>query len=122
MKVLVDTSIWIDYFRNQDPILKHLLDHDNVSIHLMVIGELTLGHFRHRSQVLALLQDLPNIPVSSHDQVIAFVETHQLYGDGIGWVDAHLLTAVSDAAEQLWTRDKRLLKVAQSLNLAHNFG
>jgi predicted nucleic acid-binding protein len=118
--MLVDTSIWIDYFRNQDPVLSRLLNSENVSIHLMVIGELALGQFRNRSKVLTFLQDLPRIPVSTHEQVMAFVETHQLHGAGIGWVDAYLLTAVAQAAEQLWTRDKRLLTVAQSLNLAHS--
>lgn len=47
-------------------------------------------------------------------------------GRGIGYVDVHLLAAISLAeAATLWTRDKRLGGVAASLGLAfkeHNLG
>jgi hypothetical protein len=40
-------------------------------------------------------------------------------GKGIGWVDLHLVTAVSLSGNtQLWTRDKRLKTIAETLNLA----
>ena len=39
-------------------------------------------------------------------------------GKGIGYVDAHLLSAVSmTGTGQLWTRDRRLRAVAESMRV-----
>ena len=44
---------------------------------------------------------------------------HRLFRLGIGYVDAHLLAAVRlTGGGTLWTRDKRLLSVAERLRLA----
>ncbi|MCS6782117.1 MAG: PIN domain-containing protein [Gloeomargarita sp. SKYBB_i_bin120] len=119
MKIVVDTSIWIDYFRSGNPVLRNLLETSRVCIHEMIIGELALGNFKNRHRVLSFLRDLPSLPLVSHERVLDFVERHQLMGSGIGWVDAHLLAATAQTQYQLWTRDKRLLTVAQSLQLAY---
>ncbi|MCH8506143.1 MAG: type II toxin-antitoxin system VapC family toxin [Ectothiorhodospiraceae bacterium] len=119
MLIMVDTSIWVDFFRGGDADLEKCLQEELVLMHPMVVGELSLGYLRNRTAILKFLGDLSSISPASHEQVMAFVETHQLVGRGIGWVDAHLLTAVSCSDEtQLWTRDKRLRNLAQSLNLA----
>jgi hypothetical protein len=48
-----------------------------------------------------------------------FIETHALFGLGIGFIDVHLLAATQLAINaKLWIRDKRLLTVATRLNLA----
>lgn len=40
-------------------------------------------------------------------------------GTGIGWIDAHLLTVVSLATTvQLWTCDKRLRALAETLKIS----
>ena len=48
-----------------------------------------------------------------------FIERHELYGRGIGYVDVHLLAAArlhGDAT--LWTRDRRLREAAEILGVA----
>jgi hypothetical protein len=51
--------------------------------------------------------------------VLHFIGRHALFGLGIGYVDAHLLASVRlTAGATLWTRDKRLLGVAERLGLA----
>jgi hypothetical protein len=72
-----------------------------------------------RSDVLRLLNDLPRAPVASQVEVLHFIERNKLMGQGIGFIDAHLLasTALADAAF-IWTRDKRLQKTARKLKLA----
>jgi len=68
----------------------------------------------------ALLDDLPQAIVASAAEVREFVERHDLFGAGIGYVDAQLLAATmlsTDAA--LWTRDRRLHAPAQRLGLAY---
>lgn len=87
--------------------------------HPFVIGELACGNLKNRREVLLLLQDLPRAPLATDQEVLFFIENHQLMGRGIGYVDAHLLAAVSltDTA-LIWTLDKRLGAVAVSLGLA----
>ena len=42
MKVLADTSIWIDHFRRGDVRLEECLDHGDVVMHPFIVGELLL--------------------------------------------------------------------------------
>ena len=118
--VLVDTSVWIDYLRSEEPNLVYLLNENQVLVHPFVIGELALGNLRNREEVLSLLGGLPVTPVATEEEVLLFVERHRLMGRGIGYVDAHLLAGVrlADSA-LLWTGDRRLLKVVAGLNLAY---
>lgn len=49
-----------------------------------------------------------------------YIDRHALMGKGIGFVDVHLLASCLLTSEtQLWTRDKRLASVAQTLGLAY---
>jgi len=117
--ILVDTSVWIDHLRTGDPALVALLNTSRVLSHPFIVGELACGNLKERKTVLSLLQNLPAAPIASDDEVLFFIERHGLMGKGIGYVDAHLLAAVSLAGTgQLWTRDKRLCAVAESMGLA----
>ncbi len=118
--VLVDTSVWVDHLRAGDSGLVDLLDHNRVRSHPFVIGELACGNLRNRSEILTLLKDLPQASVASHDEVLLYIESHELMGRGIGYVDAHLLASVALAGQiRIWTRDKRLQAVATALALAY---
>ncbi len=86
----------------------------------MVVGELACGNLRNRQEVLALLGNLPEVPIATHDEVLFFIERYRLMGRGIGYVDTHLLaTAALSDPVRLWTRDTRLKNVAAELNLAY---
>ena len=117
--ILVDSSVWIDHLRTGESALVELLNTGRVLAHPFVIGELACGNLKNRTAVLSLLQDLPAAPVATDDEVLFFIERHSLMGRGIGYIDAHLLAAVSLAGTGcVWTRDKRLNAVAKSLYLA----
>lgn len=119
--ILVDTSVWIDHLRTGDDGLVKLLNGAQVSIHPFVIGELACGNLRDREKVLALLSDLPRSAMATGDEVLHFIEQNHLMGRGIGYVDAHLLAAVTlDGTSRLWTRDKQLEKVSRSMGLDWN--
>ena len=119
--ILVDTSIWIEHLRAKDENLTGLLHSGQVLTHPMVIGELACGNLRNRNRILFLLERLPKASVASDNEVLFFIEQHQLMGCGIGYIDAHLLaaTALTESAH-LWTHDMRLVKVAFELNLAYS--
>lgn len=118
--ILVDTSVWVDHLRTNDEDLVALLKANRVVTHPFVIGELACGSLRNRKEVLRLLRDLPKMPVAHDDEALFFIERHALMGRGMGYIDAHLLaaTTLADPA-RLWTRDKRLKKIAMTLALGH---
>ena len=116
--ILVDTSVWVDHFRIADDRLTSILLDGQVMGHAFVSGELACGNLRRRSDVLALLAALPQLPTLTSDDVMRFIDLHRLMGKGLGWVDAHLLASVFASREQLWTRDRRLEAAAHRLGVA----
>jgi len=117
--ILVDTSVWIDHFRVGEPPLITLLHDGHVLIHPCVIGEVALGQLSRRSEILGLLNNLPWANAATDVEVLDLVDRRQLFGLGIGYVDAHLLASTLLTPDTtLWTRDKRLGSAAGELGLA----
>jgi predicted nucleic acid-binding protein len=89
-----------------------------ILIHPYVIGELALGHLRQRRVVLQALSKLPQAIVATDEETLHFIDSHALFGSGIGYIDAHLLAAVRlSPTSRLWTNDKRLHTVAADMGL-----
>ncbi|MGH8239354.1 MAG: VapC toxin family PIN domain ribonuclease, partial [Steroidobacteraceae bacterium] len=102
-------------------VLVDLLEQTQVWTHPFVIGELACGNLARREILLTSLCELPQVPSASHAEVLAFLETRQLMGRGLGWVDMHLLAAATLAKLPFWTIDKRLANVAREFGLGvHN--
>ena len=117
--ILVDTSVWIDHLATGHPTLAALLERGQVVAHPWVIGELAQGQLSGRREVLGLLAQLPQAIVATTDEVLAFVERHELHGAGIGYVDAQLLAATKlTTGTALWTKDRRLRTAAARLRCA----
>jgi predicted nucleic acid-binding protein len=118
--ILVDTSVWVDHLRRGDARLAELLERSTVLMHPFVVGEMACGSLLDRGAILELLQDLPGAVVAQSDEVLQFIERHDLHGKGIGYVDVHLLASVAlTEGAKLWTRDKKLRVVAQGLGCAY---
>lgn len=116
--ILADTSVWIDHFRVGDTQLRLCLGRREIVTHPFVIAELALGSFRERSRMLALLDDLPQLPVAQTSELRHLIEARHLYALGIGLIDAHLIASVLiNPATALWTRDKALRKVAEAFGI-----
>jgi predicted nucleic acid-binding protein len=109
--ILADTSVWIDHFRNGNARLRELLQDGEVATHPMVLGELACGNLQKRTETLRLLGRLPRIPQVPDHLVLQSIDSRRLFGKGIGWIDAHLLTASLLASVPLWTLDQRLRKL-----------
>ena len=117
--ILADTSVWIDHLRSENLQLTVLLRDDQVLMHPMVIGELACGNLPNREDTLTELMKLPVPPIATDDEVLFFIERHQLMGRGIGYIDAHLLASVAiSSSDLLWSNDRRLVDAAADLNLA----
>jgi predicted nucleic acid-binding protein len=118
--ILVDTSVWIDHLRSGNAQLADLLDGAEVLGHPFVLGELACGTMRQRREILDLLDNLPQAPRADEDEVLAFVEAHQLHGIGLGWIDVHLLASARLSGARLWTTDRRLSAAAVNLGCSLN--
>jgi predicted nucleic acid-binding protein len=118
--VLVDTSIWVDHFRRSNHDLESLLEEGEVLTHPFVIGELACGSLAHRSEVLDLLGSLPTALVATPDETLTLIDTHRLFGTGLGWVDVNLLASARLSGHSLWTADRRLRTAAERLGLSRS--
>ena len=116
--ILVDTSVWIDHFRNHVSLLHDFLLEEQVAIHPLIIGELACGNLRQRTEILILLESLPHTTMADHSEVISFLKHQNLYGKGLGWIDLHLLASSTLSHIPFWTRDLRLQKEAQRIGVA----
>lgn len=118
--ILLDTSVWIDHLRQGDAQVASVLETGLVLSHPFVIGELACGQLKSRAEILGLLAALPPARVAQEQEVLFFIERHGLMGRGIGYIDAHLLTATAlTEGARLWTRDKRLDSLACELEIAY---
>ena len=87
-------------------------------IHPFIIAELALGSLKERTKTLALLDLLPQVRVAQLSEVQLAIEARRFYRLGIGLTDAHLIASVFiNPSTVLWTKDKRLRRVAEGFGI-----
>jgi predicted nucleic acid-binding protein len=116
--ILADTSVWVQHFRRGLPEFAAALGHGHISIHPVILGELATGNLSKRAQTLAALRSLPWSKTGTTEECLDFIETHALYGRGIGWNDLQLLVAARLSGSPLWSLDTRLTAAAVELGVA----
>ncbi|WP_333715593.1 PIN domain-containing protein [Pantoea eucrina] len=114
MAILVDTSVWVNHFKNPEAELQRLLNTDLVLMHPMILAEIACGTPPAPRQVtLSSLALLSQSSQASIAEVMQFIEDEKLFGLGCGLVDFTLLaSALITPGARLWTVDKRLEKLA----------
>jgi predicted nucleic acid-binding protein len=117
--VLVDTSVWVSHLRETDAGLVNLLDEGEVACHPFIVGELACGNLKNRTNILSLLEALPMTLLVESEEVLSFIEIHDLMGKGLGYIDVHLLASAMLSGLPLWTLDKKLERVAEMLHGAY---
>lgn len=119
--ILVDSSIWIDSFRQGDKQLDELVRARRVVTHALILDEIALGHLPRRELTLRLLYALPRIDSLGPEALRDNIERLGLVATGLGAVDAHLLAAAEAAGDlRLWSRDKRLTTHAERVGIAYS--
>lgn len=114
---LADTSVWVDHFRRGNSRLGQLLVDGEILSHPYVVGELACGFLTRRAEILTLLNTLPNVAVADHAEVLRLVDSRRLYGQGLGWIDMHLLASAVLSNTPLWTLDKTLARSAMAMGV-----
>ena len=110
--ILADTSVWIDHLRHGNRQLSDSLRADEILSHPFVMGELVCGGFPGRDALLRDLGRLPAAVVARHEEALQLLESHRLWGTGLGWIDVHLLASALLTGCRLWTLDHRLASAA----------
>jgi predicted nucleic acid-binding protein len=118
--VLVDTSVWVDHFRNRNENLVSLLTLDLALSHPLIVTELACGTPpAPRSRTLTDIATLPQARQATLDEVRSFIEREKLYGLGCGVVDLALLAStLLTPGSRLWSLDRRLVELAQRFDVA----
>ncbi len=116
--VLADTSVWIEHFREGNDQLAEYLLECQIMCHPFIVGELACGNLRNRDEILRMLTAIPAAQVAEHTEVLHLVSSHGLLGQGIGWIDAHLLASTLLTGCTLWTFDKPLARTARNLKIS----
>jgi predicted nucleic acid-binding protein len=124
--ILVDTSIWIEFFRGREPFysgVRVLLENRQAITIECVFAELLQGakSLRERRLIREMWQSLPKV-----DEVGLLLHAGETAGvhkwpeRGIGLVDAWIVSAARRAGAQIWTLDKKvraILTTAESFSL-----
>lgn len=121
MTILVDTSVWVDHFKNRNDGLVQLLERDLILTHPMILAEIACGTPpAPRLRTLGDLGLLPQSHQANITEVMTFIENEKLYGLGCGLVDITLLAStLITPGVRLWTLDKRLEKLAKRLHVSY---
>lgn len=119
--ILVDTSVWIDFFRQKLPIseqLEDLLEQQQVVTIEPVFSELLYGvrTGRDRDLILSYWKLLPKIPFEAGAMMAAadFANKNNYHNLGVGLMDASIIVPVISQELKIWTLDKRIINAMDS--------
>ncbi len=120
--VVVDTSIWVDYFSGEDfPVLDNALRQGSVILPPVVLAELISGAHRPRERV-ALIDFLSDLPLceTPRDHWIRVGELRRRCrekGVSVSTPDAHVAQCALDIDAPLLTRDGIFSAIARHVDL-----
>ncbi|MBU2569868.1 PIN domain-containing protein [Methylotuvimicrobium sp. KM2] len=122
MEVLVDTSIWIDYFRGGDNSkdLDYLIDENLLVTNDIILAELIpYLKIKKQNKVITLLHEINKVPLSIHWEEIIEYQVKCLKGgaNGVGIPDLIIAQNAKQNSCNVYSLDKhfrllnRVLKV-----------
>ena len=115
--ILIDTSVWIEFFKKKEPFfteLRELIESSEVLVHEVIFGELLQG-CKSKSEENFILDYWENLNVITSDG--SFIEAGRLsfsskfLDKGIGLIDSVLISQVKKRKIKIWTLDKKILKI-----------
>jgi hypothetical protein len=109
--VLVDASVWVSRLRETHAGLVDLPNDGEIGHHPFIVGELACGNLKNRTTMLAL--------PAGHEEVLAFMEGHDLMGKRLGYIDVHLLASAVLTELPIRTFDKKPEQIADMLCRRH---
>ena len=122
MDVLVDTSIWIDYFKagdnSQD--LDYLIDENIVVINDIILAELVpYLRVKKQSKVIKLLQEMNRLPMNIHwEEIIEYqFKCLKSGANGVGIPDLIIAQNAKQNSCKVYSLDKHFRLLNQVLKV-----
>ncbi len=115
MDILVDSSVWFEFFQRNDPYYKEVqayLEILSVKIIDPVIGEILQGALNQTELNFLInhIRYVPRIEIPHlFEKAGEYSFNHRLLSRGIGLIDASLIVATIETDSLLWTLDKKIL-------------
>ncbi|MCK5067099.1 MAG: PIN domain-containing protein [Bacteroidales bacterium] len=125
--ILVDTSVWIEYFRQNETIvqaIQPLLRNQEVVTLEPIFSELLYGvrNKRERKIVESYWQVLPRIEYGENSMIGAaiFANSNDYHNLGIGLMDAIIIRSALEGNHLLWTLDARINRNLDKNHIYHS--
>lgn len=122
MNVLIDSSVWIDYFRSADQTLEldYLIDNNLVCTNDLILTELIpFLKLKHQNSLISVLKDLSNNQLSvDWDQIQDY--QYRCLKSGINGVGIPDLIIAQNAIQNdclLYSLDKHFKLISETLSL-----
>ena len=116
MDILVDSSVWFEYFKGNEPYFKEVqiyLNTLSVKIIDPIIGEILQGALNQKELdfIKTHVQYVSKIEITNlFEKAGVYSFENKLISKGIGLVDACLIVAAIESNSLLWTLDKKIIK------------
>lgn len=124
--VILDTSVWIEYFRQTEPIadqVSTLLAKQQVTSVEPVFAELMFGvrNEQERNVIRTFWQILPRADLGEESlfKTSEFAFQFDYQGKGIGLIDAVIIRTAQMGSHKLWTLDERIISILDNTQLFH---
>ena len=124
--IIVDTSIWIEFFRRREPwnsSLQRLLENREVLAVECVFGELLQGakNEREKKVIREYWRHLPKIDETGlWLEAGAYAGTRGWQAKGVGLIDAFIVMSAFRTGSKIWTLDKKLESVLEPQECYHD--
>jgi predicted nucleic acid-binding protein len=120
--IILDTSIWIEYFkRNPDykTVIDNLLREEKILAFDFVFGELLQGAKEHeKEKILGIWEILPKVDIREIGIYAGlYSQEKKLRDKGVGLIDCSIIYATIELKSKLWTLDKKILNVLDDNHL-----
>jgi predicted nucleic acid-binding protein len=116
MDILVDSSVWFEYFKRKEPYFKEVQMYLNtLSIKIIdpIIGEILQGALNQNELnfIKANIQYVPKIGIKElFEKAGMYSFENKLISKGIGLIDSCLIYTTIETNSLLWTLDKKIIK------------
>ena len=123
MSVLVDSSVWIEFFRGSGPgsELNHLIDENLVVVNDLILAELLPSlHMRRQRKLISLLKEIARRPVDvDWDDIVQLQITCLRNGiNNVGIPDLIIAQHAIGNGLELLSRDKHFSQLSQHVPLS----
>ncbi|MCK9411799.1 MAG: hypothetical protein M0Q53_05830 [Prolixibacteraceae bacterium] len=115
MDLIVDSSVWFEYFKRNDPYYQEVQNNlDVLSIKIIdpIVGEILQGALNQNeiNFIREYIRYVPRIEIRDlFEKAGEYSYENKLISKGIGLIDACLIYATIETNSFLWTLDKKII-------------